>query len=76
MFTQENYNSLLQKLNKLSEEKFKKFNDSLIPNTQINSIGVRVPLLRNIAKELLKGDYLSFIDFCKDKRNGNGAGKV
>lgn len=68
MFTQENYNSLLQKLNELSEEKFKKFNDSLIPNAQINSIGVRVPLLRNIAKELLKGDYLSFIDFCKDNK--------
>lgn len=40
-----------QKLNQLSDEKYKKFHSSLCPN--INGIiGVRVPVLRNYAKEL------------------------
>ena len=68
MFNQENYNSLFKKLTELSEKKFKKFNDSLIPNVEINSIGVRTPYLRKTAKEILRDDYMGFIEFCKDDK--------
>lgn len=44
---------ILEKLNNLSDEKYKKFHSKLCPGTE-NIIGVRVPVLRNYAKELAK----------------------
>ena len=38
---------------KLADEKYKEFHSKLCPNTD-NILGVRVPILRNYAKELLK----------------------
>lgn len=42
-----------QKLFELADEKYKKFHSGLCPGTD-NIIGVRVPILRNYAKELIK----------------------
>ena len=42
-----------KKLLELSDEKYKKFHSNLCPGTN-NIIGVRVPILRNYAKELIK----------------------
>ena len=42
-----------QKLFELQDEKYKKFHSSLCPGTN-NIIGVRVPILRNYAKDLLR----------------------
>lgn len=42
-----------QRLFKLSDEKYQDFHSSLCPGTE-NIIGVRVPILRNYAKELFK----------------------
>lgn len=41
------------KIEELADEKYKKFHTSLCPNT-IEIVGVRVPLLRNLAKEIVK----------------------
>ena len=48
-------NNLKDKLFELSDEKYKKFHSGLCPNTD-NIIGVRLPKLREIAKEIAKGD--------------------
>lgn len=42
-----------RKIFELSEEKYKEFHSSLCPNTH-NIVGVRIPVLRNYAKELVK----------------------
>ena len=42
-----------QKLFSLSDEKYKEFHSGLCPNSD-NILGVRVPVLRNYAKELIK----------------------
>lgn len=42
-----------KQLKELSEEKYKEFHSGLCPNTD-NILGVRTPILRNYAKELLK----------------------
>ena len=42
-----------QKLRELADQKYKEFHSGLCPGTD-NIIGVRVPVLRNYAKELLK----------------------
>lgn len=54
------YNEYLTYLNNNSEENYKKFQQRLIP-TRYNILGVRMPVLRKIAQQIVKGDYQSFI---------------
>ena len=48
-------------LNSLAEEKYRDFQYKLIPNAK-NILGVRVPTLRKIAKDIAKGDWKSFLE--------------
>ena len=43
-----------QKLQQLSDQKYKKFHSNLCQNTKAPILGVRVPILRQYAKELLQ----------------------
>ncbi len=45
----------------LADAKYKEFHSGLCPNTN-NIIGVRVPVLRNYAKEIAKGDFRAYLD--------------
>jgi len=45
-------NQIRDKLEKLADEKYKKFHTSLCPNSNL-ILGVRVPVLRNFAKEIV-----------------------
>ena len=44
------------------DEKYREFTSSLLPGVN-NLIGVRLPILRNIAKEVIKEDYKTYLDF-------------
>ncbi len=46
-------NEILKKLLKVSDKKYQKFSSALCPGTQ-NIIGVKIPLVRKIAKEIFK----------------------
>ena len=51
-------------LESLTDLEYKKFNSSIV-NTKLNIIGIRIPLLKGIAKEISKGnveEYLKIID--------------
>lgn len=52
--------SLREKLFELADEKYKKFHSGLCPNTD-NIIGVRVPKMREIAKEITKKNWRNFL---------------
>ncbi len=52
-------------LNSLADEEYKKFHSGLCPNND-NILGVRIPDLRKIAKEISKGDWRSFL---KENKN-------
>lgn len=54
--------NIKQQLIKNSEEKYRKFSQSLIPNIN-NVLGVRLPILRKIAKEIYKSE--NWQDFLK-----------
>lgn len=49
-----------QKIFELSDEKYKEFHTKLSP-TSSNIIGVRMPLLRKLAKEIAKGDWREYL---------------
>ena len=54
------------KIEELSDEKYKKFHTSLCPNT-IEIVGVRVPILRNLAKEIVKeGNVEEYLETARD----------
>ena len=63
-------NEIRKKLFELSDEKYKNFSLSLLCDNS-NLIGVRLPLLRKLAKEISKGDYEIFLnsksDFFEEK---------
>ena len=61
-----NNKEIREKLFELSDEKYKKFHTGLCPNTD-NIIGVRVPILRNLAKEIAKGDYKTYLKNAKSE---------
>ncbi|MCT4584437.1 MAG: DNA alkylation repair protein [Peptostreptococcaceae bacterium] len=51
-----------QKLFDLADIDYKKFQENLCPNVD-NIIGVRIPKLRNLAKDIAKNDYKKYIDY-------------
>ncbi len=55
-----NNEEIRKKLLELADEKYKKFQEGLCPNTN-NIIGVRVPLLRNLAKEISKQNVENYL---------------
>lgn len=53
--------NLKERLNKLADEEYKKFQSILCPNI-VNIIGVRLPYLRELAKEISKDNPVDFLD--------------
>jgi 3-methyladenine DNA glycosylase AlkD len=49
----------------MAETKYKEFSQSLIPGSR-PILGVRIPALRNLAKEIAKGDWKAYLDNAVD----------
>lgn len=62
-WTQKDYGDFVKHLETLADSGYKKFNDGLVPGTEY-SFGIRVPVLRQTAKEIAKGNYSEFLE-CK-----------
>ena len=57
-----------KELLKLQDKKYKDFQSKLVPTIDPDTIiGIRTPELRNLAKELIKGNYNSFLDILPHK---------
>lgn len=52
--------SIKERLLELAEEKYRSFSSSLTPGKD-NILGVRLPLLRKLAKEIVKGDWRRYL---------------
>ncbi len=53
------------RLEAMAEAKYKEFSQSLIPGSR-PILGVRIPALRNMAKEISKGDWKTYLDNAVD----------
>lgn len=60
-----NQDKIREELLNLVDEKYKEFHSGLCPNTD-NIMGVRVPVLRNYAKELVKQDWKEYLKTAKN----------
>lgn len=55
------YENILTELRALADEKYRQFHKKLIPGVETNFLGVRVPELRKMAKQIIKGDWRTFL---------------
>ena len=59
-WTNKDYQQFLKYLETKQDIIYKKFHSAIIKK-EINLIGIKTPILRNIAKEIFKGNYESFL---------------
>ena len=59
-FSPEEYKELLAEFRRYADEAYKKFNESLIPGTE-TAYGVRLPKLREMAKDVIRRDAEGFL---------------
>lgn len=59
-WTQADYNDFIKYLKTLADIKYKEFSDSLVPGIE-HSFGIRIPILRDTAKKISKGNYNEFL---------------
>jgi len=55
-----------KELLQLRDEKYQKFSSALLPGTD-NMIGVRLPLLRKLAKQIVEKDWETYLSTADDE---------
>lgn len=61
------YKNYIELLFSLKDDKYKEFHKSLVLNSKYEMIGVRVPIMRKIAKEISKTDIFEFLKYVNSK---------
>lgn len=59
----ENYKEFIEYLKSLKDEEYKKFHSSLVLNSKYEMIGIRLPIMRKIAKEISKINMEGFLKY-------------
>ncbi|MBR3199025.1 MAG: DNA alkylation repair protein [Bacilli bacterium] len=55
-----NYQEFINYLKKFQDINYKTFHSKIVGETKYKIIGIKVPILKKIAKEISKGDYINF----------------
>ena len=61
------YKEFVEFLISLQDKEYKEFHSSLVLNSKYEMIGIRLPDMRNIAKDIANGNIEEFLEFSKDK---------
>ncbi len=64
-WNEESYAIFVSDLKLLADENYKKFHSNLVPNID-NILGIRVPILRSIGKDISKGNWKDYFKICHD----------
>ena len=51
----------------MQDKKYKEFHSSIVLNSKYEIIGIRVPIIRDVAKKIAKGNIEEFLEFAQDK---------
>ena len=60
------YDDFVKYLVSIKDEKNKEFNERII-ETKYEMLGIKMPVLKSIAKDISKTNFLEFFEFCEDK---------
>ena len=64
---EKSYEEFVEYLKSLEDKEYKEFHSSLVLNSKYEMIGLRVPIMRNIAKEIVKNSNIEeFLKCAKD----------
>lgn len=66
-WNKENYKKFLEYLESIKDEEYKKFHSSLVLNSKYEMIGIRLPIMRKIAKEISKTNIEEFLKYSQNK---------
>lgn len=61
-------NNIINELILLKEESYSQFNKKLCPDTKLEILGIRVPILRKFAKRIIKSNEYDWEKFIKNKK--------
>jgi 3-methyladenine DNA glycosylase AlkD len=65
-WAEETYQIFLNHLDTIKEPKYKDFHEGLVLNSKYQMLGIRLPIMRKIAKEITKTNITDFLDISKD----------
>ncbi|MBR3162570.1 MAG: DNA alkylation repair protein [Clostridia bacterium] len=66
-WNKEEYNQFIKYLINLQDIKYKEFHSSLVLNSKYEMIGIRVPIMRDIAKKIAKGNIEEFLEYAQER---------
>ena len=66
-WNKDNYKKFVEYLISIKDEKYKEFHSSLVLNSKYEMIGIRLPIMRKIAKEISKTDIEEFLKHSQNK---------
>lgn len=66
-WNKENYNKFVKYLISLQDVKYKDFHSSLVLNSNYEMIGIRVPIMRDVAKKISKSNIEEFLEYAQNK---------
>ena len=66
-WNKENYKEFVKYLISLQDVKYKDFHSSLVLNSKYEMIGIRVPIMRDVAKKIAKSNIEEFLECVEDK---------
>ena len=65
-WNKDTYNSFVEELIKIRDVEYKEFHSSIVLNSRYEMIGIRLPKMREIAKDISKGNIEEFLLVAKD----------
>lgn len=66
-WNKEKYKQFVEYLISIQDLKYKEFHSSLVLNSKYEMIGIRVPIMRDIAKKIAKGNIEEFLEYAQDR---------
>ena len=66
-WSSDRYADFIKYLKSIQDVKYREFHSSLVLNSKYEMIGIRVPIMRRIAKEIAKGQIEEFLRYAQEK---------
>ena len=65
-WNEDNYKEFVKYLISMQDEKYREFHSSLVLNSKYEMIGIRLPIMRDIAKKILQSNIEEFLKYAQD----------
>ena len=65
-WNKDNYKEFVKYLISMQDEKYREFHSSLVLNSKYEMIGIRLPIMRDIAKKILQSNIEEFLKYAQD----------